>query len=270
MRFSELDRTGPEVASLLVLRRGSDTRRIPVWGRVATPSLPRPTRLLTRTGTYAGSTLGRPARVDQYVYPQLAIPQQRGPEQLFSVAIASPVANFGVAVLSGAVQPRVVFGRDEHRLVGMAGLPLNINPYVDDFGDPQAVAGAIRPAPGRYGLAFDSPARGSRFTFRFWVNDVTPPTATLVSAVARGGVLRVRVADAGAGVDPRSLEARVDGRPVAVGLSRGVASVRLGNVARGTHTLVFRVSDHQEAKNMENVASILPNTRTLRASFRVG
>jgi hypothetical protein len=37
----------------------------------------------------------------------------------------------------------------------------------------------------------------------------------------------------------------------------------------GTHRLVFRVSDYQETKNMEDVALILPNTRTLSTTFRV-
>jgi hypothetical protein len=40
-------------------------------------------------------------------------------------------------------------------------------------------------------------------------------------------------------------------------------------VARGTHALVFTVSDNQEAKNKENVAQILPNTRVLRATIRI-
>jgi hypothetical protein len=151
----------------------------------------------------------------------------------------------------------------------MAGLPLNINPYVEDFGDPQPVAGAVRPAPGTYGIAFDSRARGSRFTFRFWIDDVRPPSARLVSPVARRGVVRIRVADAGAGVDPRSLEARVGQTRLTVRLSRGVASIDVRRLARGSHSLAFRVSDHQEAKNMENVATILPNTRTLRATIRV-
>jgi hypothetical protein len=31
---------------------------------------------------------------------------------------------------------------------------------------------------------------------------------------------------------------------------------------------VFTVSDYQEAKNMENVTRILPNTRVLRATIR--
>ncbi len=45
------------------------------------------------------------------------------------------------------------------------------------------------------------------------------------------------------------------------------ATVRLGPLARGRHTLVFTASDYQEAKNMEDVAAILPNTRVLRTTF---
>ena len=269
VRFSELERRGDEDASFLVLRRDDATRRIPYWYRVATPRLLRASRALARTGTYAGSTVGRPSRVSQYRYPEVAAPPQAGPEQVFRVTIRRPVANFGVAVLSGGVQPRVVFGRDENRLVGMPGLPLNINPYVEDFGDAQPVAGAVRPTPGTYGIVFDSPARGSRFTFRFWVDDLRPPSARLVSRVARRGVVRVRVADAGAGVDPRSLRAQVGSRRLPVRLSRGVASIEVSSLGRGAHRLVFTVSDHQEAKNMENVTSILPNTRVLRATVRV-
>ena len=55
----------------------------------------------------------------------------------------------------------------------------------------------------------------------------------------------------------------------AVRLVRGVARVDVRGLARGTHDLELRVSDNQEAKNMENVALILPNTRTLRATVRV-
>jgi hypothetical protein len=167
------------------------------------------------------------------------------------------------------VQPRVVQAGDENRLVGIAGLPFNINPYVDGFGDVRPVAGAIRPAPGKYDVVFDSRAAGDRFRFRFWVDDVRPPTARLLSATARGGVVRVRVADAGAGIDPRSLDATVSGRTRRVRLANGVASVDVTGLGRGTHALVFTVSDYQEAKNMENVTQILPNTRVLRATIRV-
>jgi hypothetical protein len=206
--------------------------------------------------------------VQQYRYPVVANSTQLGPEQVFRFALGRDVANFGVAVLRGGVQPRVVQAGDENRLVGIPGLPLNINPYVDEFGDAQPVAGAIRPAAGTYDLVFDSRTKGDRFTFRFWIDDVHPPSARLLSATVRG-VVRIRVADAGAGVDPRSLDATVDGSTRRVRLTSGVASVDVNGLRRGTHALVFTVSDYQEAKNMENVTRILPNTRVLRATFRV-
>ena len=267
--FADVARTAAEAAGYVVLQRGDQVRRIPYWFRVATPQLPRPTRTLTRTGTFTGSTVGKPRRVQEYRYPVVANSRQLGPEQVFRFTLDREVANFGVAVLRGAVQPRVVQAGDENRLVGIAGLPFNINPYVDGFGDVRPVAGAIRPAPGKYDVVFDSRATGDRFRFRFWIDDVRPPTARLLSATASGGVVRVRVADAGAGIDPRSLDATVSGRSRSVRLANGVASVDVTGLGRGTHALVFTVSDYQEAKNMENVTQILPNTRVLRATIRV-
>ena len=252
----------------ITLSRAGVTRKVPVWVGVATPRLPRPSGALARTGTYRGSTVGRPARVQTYRYPETAA-TLRGPEQVFRVRIRRPVANFGVAVTAGAVQPRIVRAGDEHRLLGFTALPFNLNPYLDRYGTPQPVAAAIRPAAGAYDVVFDSPARGSRFTFRFWVDDTQPPSARLVSARSSGGALRVRVSDAGSGVDPRSMEATVDGTARPVRYSRGIASVDARGLRSGPHDLVFFVSDNQEAKNMENVAVILPNTRALRATFRV-
>jgi hypothetical protein len=45
--------------------------------------------------------------------------------------------------------------------------------------------------------------------------------------------------------------------------------VDVRGLSRGTYRLVFTVSDYQEAKNMENVTRILPNTRVLQAAIRV-
>ena len=267
--FREIARQGVEQSGYIELRRGSEVRRIPYWFRVDTPTLPRATRTLAKTGTYAGSTVGRPSRVAEYRYPEAPLLAMRGPEQVFRVRLRRPVANFGVAVLSGGVQPRVVADADENRLVGVPGLPYNINPYVDAYGSPEPVAAAIRPVAGTYDVVFDSQARGSRFAFRFWVNDLRPPTARLLEATARGGAVRVRVADAGAGVDPRSLDATVSGRRRVVRYANGIASVDVSGIGTGSHPLVLTVSDYQEAKNMENVARILPNTRVLRATIRV-
>jgi hypothetical protein len=267
--FADVARSSVEEAGYAVLQRGDQTRRIPYWFRVTTPQLPRATRTLTRTGTYSGSTVGKPRRVQQYRYPVVANSTQPGPEQVFRFVLGRAVANFGVAVLSGGVQPRVVENGDENRVVGIAGLPFNINPYVDEYGDVRPIAGAIRPAPGTYDLVFDSRvAAGDGFRFRFWVDDQRPPNARLLGATVREGVVRVRVSDAVSGVDPRSIHATVDGRAQRVRLTRSVATVELRGLGLGTHALVFTVSDYQEAKNMENVTRILPNTRVLRATIR--
>jgi len=268
--FAEVAHSAAEEAGYVVLQRGDQIRRIPYWFRVTTPQLPRPTRTLTRTGTYSGSTVGKPRRVQQYRYPVVANSTQPGPEQVFRFVLGRAVANFGVAVLRGDVQPRVVQDGDENRLVGIAGLPVNINPYVAEFGDARPIAGAIRPAPGTYDLVFDSrAATGARFRFRFWVDDQRPPNARLLGATVRAGVVRVRVSDAASGVDPRSIHATVDGNAQRVRLTGGVATVEVKGFGRGSHALVFTVSDYQEAKNMENVTRILPNTRVLRAAIRI-
>ena len=78
------------------------------------------------------------------------------------------------------------------------------------------------------------------------------------------------VVDGGSGVDPRSLDAFVDGRRLTTTFSSGKARVLLsGRFARGRHTLVFQAADYQESKNSESTAGHLPNTSVLRTSFAV-
>jgi hypothetical protein len=282
------DASAPEadVTGFVVLTLGAATRRIPFWFRVASPKLgTEPHGSLSRTGTYTGQLGGKQALVSSYRYPAdpRSVPPAQGPEQVFRVRLTRPVANFGVALLSSAggsrfrPAPRVVFAGDENRLTGNAGLPLAINPYLDSFGASRPVAAAIRPSAGSYDIVFDSPAVATpsgkgpgRYTFRFWVNDVTPPTVRLLTPSSRASSpLRLAVTDAGAGVDPSSLAATIDGKTAGVGYSGGRAAIRLTNVDPGRHRLVLRVADYQELKNMENVPQILPNTRTFTATFRV-
>ncbi|MFN2628807.1 MAG: hypothetical protein ABR569_09260, partial [Gaiellaceae bacterium] len=196
-----------------------------------------------------------------------------GPEQVFRFTLRGRVANFGAVVTSSGpgvrISPRLVVAGDENRLVGYTGLPVNLNPY-GDFGVVEPVVGAVLPTPRAYDFVFDTPTKGQagRYRFRFWINDVTPPAVRIAGLV--GGTLVLRVSDAGSGVDPRSLAARVDGRGRVVRWSRGRALVEVGRLGRGAHRLVFSAADYQEAKNMEDVGPVLPNTRTLRGSFRVG
>jgi hypothetical protein len=84
-----------------------------------------------------------------------------------------------------------------------------------------------------------------------------------------GDNLLLRITDAGSGVDPRSLDATVDGVRRPVRWAAGRASIATGFLSPGLHRLVVAASDYQEAKNMEDVGPVLPNTRTLRTTFRV-
>ncbi|MBA3364495.1 MAG: S8 family serine peptidase [Actinobacteria bacterium] len=273
-----------EVTGFVLLKRGPETRRLPFWLRVTDPALGRARRTtLSRTGTYRGNTRGRQALVDTYRYPDNPSgagvrSSLRGPEHVFRVRLGRAVENFGVAILSRAagvqVEPRVVVAGDENRLTGYAGLPLNLNPYTTQFFSPALVAGALRPAAGSYDLVFDSmdSATAGAFTFRFWLNDQTPPRVRLLprSATRRG--VSVLVTDRGSGVNPTLMRATIDGNFATVRYSRATgravvtASQTLG---RGRHQLVFRASDYQETKNNENVLRILPNTRRVTARFTV-
>jgi subtilisin family serine protease len=274
--------TEGEVAGAVVLRRNGVSRRIAVWGRVAVPHLAvTGARPLARPGNYAGDTRGHPARVDVYRYPE--VPREGivtrsldGPEQLFRIVVRRKVANVGVAITQRApgvrVEPRLVAEGDENRLTGYAALPLDLNPYVDEFEQGTPVAGAIAPTPGTYVAVFDSPTKAGagRFRFRFWVDDTTPPRATVLTRTVRAGTpLRVRAVDAGSGVDPRSLEATLDGRSVTARLVGGEIRVSTDGVAPGRRRLRLQVADFQETRNMENVARILPNTRVLTASVTI-
>jgi hypothetical protein len=134
--------------------------------------------------------------------------------------------------------------------------------------------GVFRPAPGAYDLVFDTTSRRAAgpFTFRFWVNDTSPPGVQLLTrTVPRGKVLLLSVRDRGSGVDPSTLLAVVDGsfRRVVWDKAHGLVGVRIPTVGRGSHKLVFTVSDYQEAKNNENAAGTLPNTRRVTATFSV-
>jgi subtilisin family serine protease len=270
-----------EISGVVVLRRDTVVRRIPFWGRVAVPQRRTTTQALPRPGVYLGDTRGRPARVAVYRYPEVPVTapvssRLDGPEQVFRVRVTGRVANFGVAITrrgpGSRVEPRVVAEGNENRLTGYPALPVNLNPYVDELGESTLVAGAIHPKPGIYHVVFDSStaAGAGTFRFRFWINDVTPPRATVESRSVRvGSAVRLRVSDTGAGIDPRSLEATVDGRTVRATLRNGIVSVPTESLTVGDHRLRVELGDYQETRNMENVARILPNTRVVSTRITV-
>jgi subtilisin family serine protease len=255
--------TAGDDAGFVVLTRGTDTRRIPFWFLTTVPQLggERKTEL-TAPGVYGGTTVGAPARVTQYRYPT-GIGKYPGPERAFRFRLPPGVANAGVVVLSGAVTPHVTFDGSEDHVAGYAGLPLDINPYRKSWSERRRIAGVVLPRAGLYDAVFDAVGRPGPFTFRYWVNDVTPPRLHLVPTP---GSIVVAASDAGSGVDPASITASLDGKPVAARYAAGRIHIR---ASHGVHRLVLTVSDYQEAKNMEDVAKILPNTARLRTTVRV-
>ena len=269
-----------DLSGFVRLTRGTDVRRIPFWLHVSRPALGGETATPIGTpGLHAGSTSGKPALVSRYRYPEVpsdgAISASlQGPEQAFRVTLKKPATNFGVVITRRAagvqVEPRVVVAGDENRLTGYPAIPINLNPYLVQFGDPVLAAGAVRVLAGAYDVVFDSPtaAGAGSFTFRYWVNDTTPPKLTLLQPrVSRGTPLAFRATDAGSGVDPATAKATVDGRDVSTSFQNGVIRIRTSSLKRGAHRLRVQVSDYQESRNMENVPRVMPNTRVLeRAS----
>jgi hypothetical protein len=99
------------------------------------------------------------------------------------------------------------------------------------------------------------------------VSDTTPPSIRpLARTTVVGRPIRFAVRDAGSGVDPRSLHVRLNGSRVAFRYANGVLSIRTGQLRPGKVRVTVTASDFQEAKNMEDVGPVLPNTRVLRTT----
>ncbi len=271
-----------ELTGFVVLTRGADRRRVPYWLRVSVPALAtEPATTLTKPGTYKATTRGGRSLVSRYRYPESPTglgfaTNLAGPERVFRLKLARPVANFGVVITSRAkgvrVEPRIVRDGDENRLTGYAALPFNLNPYLRTFQQPVPASGAILPGAGTYEIVFDSPSAGTAgaFSFRFWIADTKPPTLGLrTKTVKQGGRVVVRAADGASGIDPASLHVTVDGSERMARYAAGAASFSTGGLRPGKHALVLQLSDYQETRNMENVARILPNTAVLKTTFTV-
>ena len=263
---TKLARQG-DYTGFVVLTHAGETRRIPFWLEVSRPQLADERHIpLTHPGTYTGTTVGGAMKILNYRYP-LVDGSYPGPEVAYRVQITKPVANFGVVVLSGHAVPHVVYAGDENHLTGYAGLPRTLNPYTTGFGDERPIAGALLPLPGAYDIVFDtrSAALAGPFTFRFWINDTTPPSLHLQTG-APTGTIWISATDAGAGVDPSSITATVDGKTVDAAYANGRIVI---HAPPGVHKLRVHASDYQEAKNDEDVAPILPNTATFTDTVRV-
>jgi hypothetical protein len=256
--------TPGDVTGFVVLTHGTDVRRIPFWFQTSVPKLGGERKTtLSKPGIYGGTTIGGPSLISAYRYPSGGDRTYQGPERAYRIRLSGTVANAGVVVLKGNAYPHITFDGAEDHLAGYTALPIDLNPYRASYGQDRRIAGVVLPAAGFYDVVFDTVSRGGPFTFRYWVNDVKPPTLRLRST--RSGIV-VAATDAGAGVDPSSITATLDGARARATFSRG--TIRIA-ATKGRHTLILRVADYQETKNMEDVPAILPNTATLRTTLRV-
>jgi hypothetical protein len=281
----------------LVLRRGSDARRVPYLFLVEKPALAA-APVLPLKRSVAGSTRGGADRVSAYRYPSAPFGnapdtpamQEDGGEVVYSTTLTRKVANVGVSVVTRTpgvrIDPFYLGAKDEDSVQGAAGTPVDVNELTSDYLQPLGAAGASFPSPGTYYVAVDSPRDrfngkllAGRFVLRSWVDDVAPPTVRLLTARVSTGrpTLAIRTTDSQSGVDPYSLTIGYQG--VTVGASdydplTGVATFELPRsapaLAAGTLQLRISSSDYQEAKNVNTVGSnVEPNTRTAAARVRV-
>jgi minor extracellular serine protease Vpr len=283
----------------VVLRRGTQTRRIPYLFLVTRPTLASATPIDLKT-EQLGDTRTGPSRVDVYRYPSQPFGppptyvgkpmDESGAEQVYVTRLNEPAANLGVAVLAASpnalIHPWLLGSLDENDVQGYAGTPVDVNALTFDFELDIGAAATVFPRQKAYYVAVDSGSDAftgehlpGQYVLRSWVNDVTPPRIqVLTPRVARGRpTIAARVLDAGAGVDPLSLV--IGYRRVLVGAAAydpvsGLAlfplPVQAPTLVAARTSTVFEASDFQETKNVNTTGSnIMPNTQFLTVKLRV-
>jgi hypothetical protein len=284
----------------IVLRRGSETRRIPYLFLVTRPAFEsvQPKRLKV---LQLGTTRVGVSRANVYRFPEWAFGpppgytsgppmDEGGAERLYTTLVKTPLVNLGVAVwgrspASSIIDPWFLGSPDQNDVQGYAGTPVNINNLTFDYHFDLGTAGTVFPRQERFYVAVDSgsdPYTGEQFPGRYllkmWRNDVTAPSIKLVTTRVTSGrpLLVARVLDSQAGVDPFSLV--IGYRRVLVGAAAfdpisGLALFPLPRqaptVKAGSTRAIIAASDYQEAKNVVTVGSnLMPNTRFRAVAIR--
>jgi hypothetical protein len=279
-----------EQFGFIVLTRGADVRRIPYFFLVSKPAL-ESLRPVALKELQIGSTVKGASRVNVYKYPSTPFgpsPNFVGPamnedgaETLYVTHLNRSAANIGVSVLAesaGAlIDPWFLGSPNEDDVLGYMGTPVNVNAYMYDFRFDVGAAGQQYPRQGAYYVSVDSGrdrVTGTRFAgqylLRSWVNDVKPPTVTLVTKVVSAGrpMIVLRTTDAGAGIDPFSIVfnyGRVLIGAAAFDPFSGLAFLPLPPaapaLAAGKQATIGLASDYQETKNLDQASTNpLPNT----------
>jgi minor extracellular serine protease Vpr len=287
----------------VILRQGAVTRRIPYAFFVSRPQLPQQGAAKPLLRLQTGTTRFGASRVDTYRFPGSPFGppasytgppmDEEGAEHVYMTHISEPVVNFGAAVIASSpgslVDPWLLGSFDENDLQGYAGTPVNVNSFTLNYQLDVGAAGAVFPRPKTYYLSVDSPRfqgtlLGGRYVLRSWVNDVLPPTVSLVTRRVAAGrptiVIRTHdpefVRGSASTVDPTSLVLAYRG--VLVGASAfdatsGIAVFGLPRQApaipaRGTRAILV-AADYQETKNVTTPGgAVLPNTTFRNVTIR--
>ncbi len=227
----------------VLLRRGSDLRRIPYAFSVTSSSLIGTTVTPLKT-TQSGDTRSGEDRARAYRWPTSPFSilgifgvdpsvSDDGKEKVYALDLPKQAVNAGVVVVrpkpkldanitallssNQPIHPWFLNSLDENDVTGYAGIPVNVNGSMPDFLFSIGASGGVFLPAGRYYVSVDSgrdpftgrPLHGP-YILRSWVNDVKPPKVELLTKVISSGrpTIVARVTDAKAGVDPFSLQLR--------------------------------------------------------------
>jgi len=283
----------------IVLSRNGVQRRVPYEFLVERPALATmPAVLLKKLQT--GSTATGTSRVSVYCCPLAPFgppPSYTGPtmnedgsETLYYTDVIQPIVNFGVSILAESpgslVDPFVLGSKDENDVQGYAGIPTDVNALTYDLNTDVGAAGAQFPRLGRFYVAVDSRAdpftgRSQKGTYvlNSWVNDLTPPTVHVLTTTVTAGrpLIVAEATDSQSGVDPLSLVVGYNNALVGASAYDPASGLVLFGIPAsapvlraGTTKAVVRVSDFQEAKNIDTIGNdIYPNTNFKRVKLTV-
>ncbi len=231
---------GGDNFGFVVLRRGSDVRRIPYAFSVTRPQLTgvstTPLKRLQSGDTRQGDDRARVYRWPTSPFAILGIfgvdpsVNEDGREKVYSLEIPRQAVNAGVVIArpeikinasirallssNAPIHPWFLNSLDENDVTGYAGIPVNSNGSMPDFLFNVGAAGGVFLPAGRYYVSVDSGrdlftgrSLAGPYTLRSWVNDVRPPNVALLTTKVSAGrpTIVARVRDAASGVDPLSL-----------------------------------------------------------------
>jgi hypothetical protein len=225
----------------VVLRRGSETRRIPYAFSVTRSSLTGarvvPLKVLQSGDTRNGEDRARVYRWPTSPFSVLGVfgvdpsVNDDGKETVYSLDIRRQAVNAGVVVVRPAprlnasaqalfssnapIHPGFLGSLDENDVLGYAGIPVGVNGSISDFLYSIGASGGVFLPPGRYYVSVDSGrdlftgrSLAGPFVLRSWVNDVRPPVVRIITSVFSTGhpTIVARITDAKSGVEPLSLQ----------------------------------------------------------------